>query len=164
MYATVMAALAMVGATGPVVEQKEAPAAMVTIKRLMESCPRPNPTSSDKTIAARRARLEALVLFIEKFQDAREIRVQFKNKELLSFVQVLRDMVDEGVDLAPLPEEALCWQRAGLDLAKEHYRWVHIQVRNGTYPVASLDQAAVHLKLFQAQYREALARCLLLSK
>lgn len=163
MYATVMAALAMVGATGPVAERKEAPNATATIKRLMESCPRPNPTSSDKTIAARRARLEALVFFIEKFQDARE-NSQFANTELFAFLQVQREMVDEGVDLAPLPEEALCWQRAGLDLAREHYRWLDIRVRNGAYPVASLDQAAAQLKLCQEQYREALARCLLLSK
>ena len=163
MYATVVAALAMVGATGPVVERTEATNPMATIKRLMEASPRPDPTSSDKMIAARRARLEALVLFIEKFQDLREIR-QFKNTELFAFLQVLSDMVDVGVDLAPLPEEALCWQRAGLDLAREHYRWLDIRVRNGAYPVASLDQAAAQLKLCQEQYREALARCLLLSK
>ena len=163
MYATVMAALAMVGATGPVAERKEATNPMTTIKRLMEASPRPDPANPDKTTASQRARLEALVNYIEKYQ-ARLQSGQVQPSEFFNLLQVERDMISTGADLAPLPEEALCWQRTGLDLAKGAYKFSEVMVRNGVWPSSHRDQAAAQVELFRTEYREALSRCLLLSK
>jgi hypothetical protein len=163
MYATIVATLAMVGATGPVVERKEAPAGMATIKRLMEACPRPDPATPDKTIATQRARLEALVKYLEK-THARYESGSVEPAVFFNLLQVQRDMISTGADLAPLPEEALCWQRVGLDLAKGAYKFSEVMVHNGVWPASHRDQAAAQVELFQTQYREALTRCLLLSK
>ena len=68
-------------------------------------------------------------------------------------------MVHTGVSMAVLPEEALCWERAGLNLATAHRRVLKRQVSVGVMPSQSLNQAEAQVARFEKRYRDVLVRC-----
>lgn len=106
---------------------------------------------------SRRAELEAIVRFIEKFHPL--IGREMTATEVFNYHQVVRDLVNTGLHLAVLPEEQLCWERAGLNLSLAHRRVLKRQVGAGVMPSQALDQAIAQVARFETRYRDALARC-----
>jgi len=112
--------------------------------------------------AARRARLaelEALLTYIEKTHKV--LAVGYWNSAYHhNYLQVTRQLVAAGADLAVLPEETLCWQRIGLTLSFNHYHLIQSQARAGVDATRELNQARTQFELFRTQYRTALAKAI----
>lgn len=104
------------------------------------------------------ARLEALQVFAARAHQ-RILADHFQGADLFNFLQVERDLIETGAGLALLPEERLCWQRAGLNLAHAHYLIVRARVAAGALTPVHLDQARAQIELFRTGYDRALAEC-----
>jgi len=128
--------------------------AIASMTRLAALTARPLPGDTAET-ESRKARLAALSQFLGKFE--RDHR--FTSREQLNLLTDIRDLVSAGTDLAVLPEEALCWQRVGLNLSMAYYRVVVARVRSGELPPHTLDQSEAQVELFRKQYWDALCRC-----
>lgn len=138
-------------------ERTDLGSAMAAMKRLTAAANVPTP-GDDQETSARRTHLGELVRFVEKFHSQIAIG-RYTASELFNFLQVAHDMVNAGSVLAPLAEEKLCWERAGLNLAVAHRHVVKGQVVAGVMPSQSLDQAEGQVARFEKRYRDALAKC-----
>ncbi|MBN9522846.1 hypothetical protein J0H58_30735 [bacterium] len=110
------------------------------------------------TIPAQRARLGGLREYVSRFHR-RMLAGGLIESDVYNLQQVTRDLVEEGVGLAVLPEERLCWQRAGLNLAHAQYYFVRAGAAAGTFPPQHLNQARARIESFRAGYDRALAEC-----
>ncbi len=84
---------------------------------------------------------------------------EWTGAEMLNIQEVTRDVVETWSGLAVLPEERLCWQRAGLDLAYVQFQMVGARVAAGTMPPRYLSQARTHFEHFRSGYNRTLAEC-----
>ena len=71
----------------------------------------------------------------------------------------MQQSVTAGKLFAVLPEEALCWERAGLNHAAAVRLCVQQLIVAGKLPPESLHQAIAQYYRCQASYNETLARC-----
>lgn len=147
-----MAFLAMTagGAAPTAAKEPDVPAAIATIKRLTLASPTPTTEAGKASLD----RLQALVKSLERLAKKKEQA----SSDLFNALQVARDTISLGSQLAEFPEEALCWQWAGLNLAKAQYRQVYRQVNLGLDFPQTLDQVVAQLELFRSAHQEAKAR------
>jgi len=131
---------------------------VASMKRMGAAATLPAPDDT-KDKAYNRFRLAALVSHIEQ-TDKDLAAGRLKPSELLNLLTATRDLVAVGVKLSPLPEEALCWHRVGLDLTRRQYRIVKSRLLTRELPSESLIQPRAQVELFLSQHTNALERCL----
>ena len=143
--------------SGPV--QVEDP--LETVRRLAAAAvaERPFRTAEERAaFVARKARFEELLIYVEKTRQVIAAG-KWTSQDFFNYLQVQRDLVDAGCQLCVLPEERLCWQRVGLSVAYEGYRFTKARVAAGTDPPQQLNQARAQFELFRAQYYRAREEC-----
>lgn len=156
---TMVFALALTTGAQPAAERAELDAAVATMRRLAESATKVQPGDTAE-VAAKRVRLAELVRAVDDVvRIDRPTGSTFNSTQFFNLVQMTRDVVVAGADLAVLPEEALCWQRVGLNFAAAHHRVVHRKVYAGLDPPQCENQSRVQVEQFRVQYQSALARC-----
>ena len=131
-------------------KEPDVPAAVATISRLAKASPTPT-TEAGK---ASSERLQALVKYLERVATKDNLTAS----EFFNVLQVTRDAVHQGSQLAEFPEEALCWQKAGLALAQAQDRYCEVRVDIGTFPAQCRDQTKAQVEIFRTTYREALLK------
>ena len=133
--------------------------AMQTLRRLAAAIPeeRPNATVVGKSRhKAQKNEVEDLMVYMHKVQEVIEIG-NWQPAFYQNYLTVIQQITAAGVSTALLPEEALTWHRAGLDLAQEQLRWMTWQVETGKQPEQNLYLAKAQYERFRSQYRKALA-------
>lgn len=142
--------------SGPV-QQAESEAALVTFHRLTAAALTRTAASAEERAALipLKERLRGLLIYVEKCHQVMQIG-RWTSQDYFNYLQVTRDLVDAGEQLCVFPEERLCWQRAGLNLADANYRFVRERVAAGIDPPSQLNQGRAQLELFKAQYNRTL--------
>jgi hypothetical protein len=133
--------------------------AMQTLRRLAAAIPeeKPNATPTEQAMhKAQKNEVEDLVVYLHKVQEVMSIG-NWQPAFYQNYLTVLQQITAAGVSAALLPEEALTWHRAGLDLAQEQLRWMTWQFQAGKQPEQNLYQAKAQYERFRSQYRKALA-------
>jgi hypothetical protein len=149
-------------ATGPEVAQLQTQAALGTFLRLAGTVPddRPGLTAQERAeYGPRKAELVALTTYLGKVREVIEIG-KFDESFRTNLLVVAQQAAFAGSILAVLPEEALCWERAGLNFAAVHRRVIQQQVVSGRLSVQELRQADEAYEFTLRRYNETLARCL----
>jgi hypothetical protein len=144
--------------TNPEPPRAEMSLALRSIQRLA-SIPTDMPGATEEERATRqphKAELDALLIYLAKVQDVICIG-SFNPAYTQNFLTVVMQTVAAGKQLAMTPEEALCWDRAGLDYANAIRRYVELQVHVGKLPPESLYQARAMYERVRNQYRKTLA-------
>jgi hypothetical protein len=156
MFCTITVTLALSGAVQMVPREEAA----TTLERLTAAAlARTGRTAEEREkLTWQKARLEELQIYVWKTREVIKVG-RWAPQDFFNYLQVQRDLVAAGTDLCVLPEERLCWQRAGLALAYENYRAVKARVEAGTDPPQQLNQAQAQFDLFKAQYQRALKEC-----
>jgi hypothetical protein len=159
MIASIAVSLALTGAAHAAAEHAAvAHAPLATVDRLVAAAVARRGDGSDEALRSRLDRLEALRAFAVRAHQ-RILIGGVNGSDLFNFLQVERDLVETGSGLAVLPEERLCWQRAGLNLAYANYRVVSERVTAGALTSVHLDQVRAQFELFRTGYNRALAEC-----
>jgi len=138
-------------------------AAYTTLQRLAANVLSDKANASTQEQAehrARKAELTAQLIYIGTTHEIMAIG-NWNDPYQSNFLAVIQQTVQAGEKLALLPEEALCWERAGLDLVASHHELLQRQVAAGKASQKSLDKANVTLERFRRSYHQALARCLI---
>jgi len=107
--------------------------------------------------SARKAELEALLTYLRKVQEVTAIG-KWDASYSHNMILVAQQAVTAGKALAVLPEEELCWDRAGLNFTAVHRFTVAQQVQAGVLPAKALDQADAAYERARREYRRTLAR------
>jgi hypothetical protein len=109
------------------------------------------------TRRARKAELDALIAYVEK---SRAVMAAggWTSAHSSNYLQVVRQLVAAGTDLAVLSEEALCWQRVGLHLSFAQYRTVAARGEAWADRPQQLNQVRTQFEFFRAEYQQALQR------
>ena len=153
--------LVLIVATLPGVQDRiETAAAMAKFHRLAALPDEANLSAEERNVRpALKARMKQLLIYVDKISE-RAAADEIKQNELFNLLQVERDLVNSGTLLAASPEEALCWQKAGLDLARAYHRMVERRVAAGSDPSYMVNHTRAQVELFRKQYIQALARCI----
>jgi hypothetical protein len=107
---------------------------------------------------ARKAELDALLIYVQKIHAVISIG-RWQPQDYLNYLTVQQQLATAGAALAVFPEEALCWQQAGLNCAAAGRLFTWQRVAAGKEPPQNLHQAEAQYERFRGQYKEALARC-----
>jgi outer membrane protein TolC len=105
---------------------------------------------------ARKRRVEALWVYLKKVQEVIDLG-NWNPAYYQNYLTVLQQVAEAGVSTTLLPEEALCWHRASLDLAAEQLRWMTRRVESGIEPRRNLYQARALYERSRSEYRKVLA-------
>jgi hypothetical protein len=152
MSITLMALLTVSGGTAPLELPKDVTQALTTARRLAGAAG--VPPGQELTLPPFRARLDALILFVDKWS-----RGDLQSAEVVRLLQGVRDMVDAGAMVTVLPEERLSWIRVGLDLTRALNRSLAERAESGKLPAAIQTQFDELANQLQKQYRDARAKC-----
>jgi hypothetical protein len=106
---------------------------------------------------AQKAELEALVRYLAKVQEVIAIG-KGEERDLRNMILVTEQAVVAGQALALLPEEVLCWDRVGLNLAAATHRYVALKVQAGMLPAEVLGETRAAQERFKRHYRQMLAQ------
>jgi hypothetical protein len=156
MFCTIMVTLALSDA----VQKAPREEAAATLERLTAAAlARTGRTAEERAmLVPLKARLQELQIYVWKTRELINVG-RWTPQDFFNYLQVQRDLVAAGTDLCVLPEERLCWQRAGLALAYEGYRFTKARVDTGTDPPQQLNQARAQFELFKTQYERTLKEC-----
>src|SRR5581483_8805461 len=89
---------------------------------------------------SRKAELDALLIYVQKVHAVISIG-RWQPQDFLNYLTVMQQLATAGTALAVLPEEALCWQRAGLNCAAAGRLFTWQRVAAGKEPLQNLHQA-----------------------
>lgn len=134
-------------------------APMAELNRLARARVIPTPVDSPAT-AAQRVRLAGLMQWLER-ADARLKRGSVRPTDMYNLIGVVRDTVDAGALLGPWPQEALCWHRAGIDLAEVYLRYLSCMAPEPNVSPAHIDNPARYVQNLRSRYEMILEWCVL---
>lgn len=153
----VLVAVAVVNSSE--VNPAQSGSAMKTLGRLVAAIPetRPNMTETEqKAHQAHKAEVDALWIYLVKVQEVIDIG-KWNPAYYQNYLTVMQQIAAAGLNTTVLPEEALCWHRASLDLAAEQLIWMTRLVESGKEAKQKLYQARAHFERSRSEYRKALA-------
>ena len=149
-------------ATGVENGNREMRVAFGTLQRLAAAIPaeRPELTAQERAEhGPAKAELEALMIYLTKVNEVMETGYWNENYHA-NYLTVVHQTVNAGRVFAVLPEEALCWERAGLNIAATHLRLVRQQHESGKLSKQALFLASASHQRARKSYLDALARCI----
>lgn len=146
--------------SGPV-QMAQADAAMAAFERLTAAALARSGVTAEERLAhvPLKTRLHELLIYTRKYHEFRAAG-RGVAQDVFNLIQVTRDLVDAGWQLSTLPEERLCWARAGVDFATAHFHLGKRLVEVWSDPPAQRNQAGPHLELLRKQYLSALKECI----
>jgi hypothetical protein len=134
-------------------------APLAELSRLARGRVTPTPVDSPAT-TVQRTRLAALMQWLVR-ADTRLKRGPVRPADVYNLISVVRDTVDAGALLGSWPEEALCWHRAGIDLAEAYLRYLSCMAPETNVLPAHIDNPARYVQNLQSRYEMILERCVL---